>query len=238
MIVGREDPGELKALLADQGATVLHVPLIATVDPDDGGRALRTELDRLGDYDWLVVSSVHGAERVGAAARTAPAVRLAAVGRSTAARLAELAGRPVDVVPRTQRAEVLAADLVEVMPASASLLIAAADRSEQRLEDDLRTHGFSVTLVVAYRTVLTPPDSATMDELLERADALLLTSGSSAESWADAPGREHFDGPIVAIGPSTAAAARRFGVSVTAVAADHSLSGLVRTLGESVAHGR
>ena len=56
-------------------------------------------LHRVDDFDWLVVTSQHGAQRVGrggAAPRTSGS---AAVGTKTADELAALAKRPVDVVP-------------------------------------------------------------------------------------------------------------------------------------------
>ena len=40
MLVTRERPGDLAAKLAQRGATVIHVPLIAVVEPADVGRAL------------------------------------------------------------------------------------------------------------------------------------------------------------------------------------------------------
>ncbi len=156
VVVVREDPGALETMLTAEGAVMLHMPLIATADPDDGGAALRAELDRLDQYDWLVVSSAHGADRVGPAA-AGSSVRLAAVGRATADRLAELSGRPVDLIPSTQTARAQAAELAAVLGGSGRVLVAAADRSEGRLEADLRATGVDVTSVVAYRTVLRSP---------------------------------------------------------------------------------
>ncbi|MGA1723367.1 MAG: uroporphyrinogen-III synthase, partial [Ilumatobacteraceae bacterium] len=57
------------------------------------------------------------------------------------------------------------------------------------------------------------------------ADAVLLASGSAATAWADAGPIDA--GAIVAIGPTTAEAARTAGLEVTAVAEDHSIDGLV-----------
>ncbi len=234
VVVGREQPGALGPLLAEEGAEMLHVPLIGVADPDDGGRALRAELDRLAEFDWLVVTSVHGADRVGGAAAETPGVQLAAVGRSTAARMEERAGRPVDLVPATQTARALATELTGRLSGRERVLVAAADRSEGHLEAGLRAAGIDVTSVTAYRTVLRPPTTATVERILAEADAVLLTSGSTALSWADADGTEGFEGPIVAIGPSTAAAARRVGVPVATTAEEHSLRGVVRALASVV----
>ncbi|NND75294.1 MAG: uroporphyrinogen-III synthase [Ilumatobacter sp.] len=226
VLVTRERPGELGELLAARGAEVVHVPLIAIAEPDDGGAALRRELESLDRYDWLVVTSAAGAERVGRAAAREPGVRLAAVGTTTARTLAALAERVVDVTPPRQLAAELAAELIAAagLP-PARILVAQADRAAPTLVAALLDAGHAVEAVTAYRTVLQPPDRARIDG----ADALLLASGSAATSWVDAVGA---DGPpvIVAIGPATSAVARELGLKVTAVAADHSIEGLVDEL--------
>ena len=239
VIIGGSRPATLSSLLENRGAHVAHVPLIAEHDPDDGGRALRTELGRLDRYDWLVVTSVAGAERVGRAAREHPSTRLGAVGTATAQRLSQLADRPVDVVPRRQFSAELVRELHAVAPDPARFLLALADRADPRLPDALVAAGHEVTAITAYRTLLTPPER----EAVPDADALLLTSGSTAQSWALTVSHGRLDGHltdptppiVVAIGPSTARVAAGVGLAVSAVASDHSLPGLVDALEAAVA---
>ena len=226
VVVTRERPGELASLLETRGATVVHVPLIEVLEPDDGGAALHRELERLDAVDWLVVTSAHGAERVAAAAATSPAVHLAAVGTATARVLEAGSGRAVDLVPSVQRAASLAGELVERCgPAPQRILVAQADRADFELVDRLRAAGHRVTSVVAYRTRLVAPNAAAIGG----ADALLLASGSAAQAWFDTLG---VSSPpiVVAIGPTTAAAAEKLGLKVTGTATDHSLDGLVTEL--------
>ena len=131
VLVTRERLGELGAMLAgprrDRRACAL-----------DRGSGRRTtavprcerELGRLADHDWLIVTSAAGAERVGAAARRAPGVRLAAVGTATARALGQLAGRAVDLVPPVQTGAALAAAFVELgRRATARILVVQADRA-------------------------------------------------------------------------------------------------------------
>lgn len=225
VVVTRERPGELAAMLTRRGATVLHVPLIAVLDPADGGRELREALTRLDRYDWLIVTSAAGAERVGAAARTVDGVRLAAVGTATATTLAAESGREVDLIPDVQRADALAERFVAESPTSQRILIAQADIAAPTLADTLRQAGHDVHAVTAYRTI---PREPTDDGALD-ADAVLFASGSSIEHWCRSFGPT---GPPlrVAIGPSTAAVADRFGLKLSGVAPDHSLEGLVAEL--------
>ena len=230
VIVGNQRPADLASLLESRGAEMVHVPLIAVRDPEDGGAALKRELGRLERYDWLVVTSAPGAERVGAAAADCPAVRLAAVGSVTAGLLEKLAGRPVDLVPSRHLSSELARELIEMVSRPQTILVVAADRSDGLVTEMLGGAGHEVTSVIAYRTVLTPPDPAAA----RGADALLLTSGSAAQSWVTSVPPDRSPGVIVAIGPTTARAAERHGLRVSAVAREHTLSGLVVALEEAV----
>ena len=213
-------------MLGDRGADVVHVPLIETTDPDDGGAALDVALGNLADHDWLIVTSAVGAERVGAAAKQHPGVALAAVGTTTASVLADLAWRPIDVVPDRQIAIELAAALnVRLRQEHVRILLAQADRAPDTLADLLRAAGHDVTVVTAYSTRLRVPEPGQLDDI----DALVLASGSAAASWVAALGT---DAPpvVVAIGPTTAQVAQELGLKVSAIAAEHSLAGLVDAL--------
>jgi uroporphyrinogen-III synthase len=225
VLVTRERLGELGSMLAARGAVAVHAPLIAVREPVDGGAALELALKGLADHDWLIVTSAAGAERVGAAVRRTPGVRLAAVGTATARALEELGGRPVDLVPEVQTAASLATAFGESVESRARVLVVQADRAASTLVERLTEAGHDVSTCVGYRTELLTIDRS----LVADADALLLASGSSVEAWVDSVG---LVAPpiVVAIGPTTAAAAERFGLKISSVAADHSLAGLVTEL--------
>ena len=223
VVTTRDEPGLVDQLLAEAGAEVVHVPLIRIVDATDGGAALAEHLRRLDTFDWLIVTSQHGASRVGKAARKLP-VRLAAVGTKTAAVLSDLARRPVDVVPDVQTGAGLLAALPNPGDA-ARVLLAQADRAGTELADGLREHGYEVVTVEAYRTALRRPTAQELRRALG-ADALAFASGSAVQSWVDAIG---FRTPrcVVAIGPTTARFADHLGLRISHVASDHSVPGLV-----------
>ena len=226
VLVTRERPGELGAMLEAHGAEMVHVPLISVEEPHDNGRLLAVQLGTLEEFDWLVVTSVAGAERVGAAAARCPDVRLAAVGLATARTLAGAASRAVDLVPEVQTASAMAQELLNVSePRQCRFLVAHADLAPDTLVEALRSAGHDVTACVAYRTVLRLPHRGA----IEGADALLLASGSAAQSWVQAVGPDAPD-VVVAIGPSTAEVARELGLKVSGIAADHTLEGLVTEL--------
>jgi uroporphyrinogen-III synthase len=213
-------------MLEARGAEVVHVPLISIEEPHDQGAQLTAQLGKLAEFDWLVVTSVPGAERVGAAAALCPDVRLAAVGLATARALAGGASREVDLVPEVQTASALAEELLRLSESEqCRFLVAQADLAADNLVESLRSAGHDVTACIAYRTVLRSPDH----DAIRDADALVLVSGSAAQSWVQAAGR---DAPevIVAIGPSTAEIADGLGLKISGVAADHSFEGLVTEL--------
>ena len=105
----------------------MHVPVIAVTEPEDGGVALRDALSKLAEFDWLIVTSPAGSERVAEAARTVSAVRLATVGTATARALERGSGRRVDLVPPVQRAESLASAFSAQVRSPQRVLVAQAD---------------------------------------------------------------------------------------------------------------
>lgn len=223
IVTTRDERGRLDSLLAAAGADVVHVPLISVRPASDGG--LDAPLVSLDSFDWLVVTSHHGAQRVGAAAAAFPSVRLGAVGPRTAAALAAEAGRAVDAVPDRHTG----ADLARAIDGPVGrVLVAQADRADDVLASGLRERGFEVETAIAYRTEHRVPswqERAAMDA----ADAVGFASGSAAASWVDAVGVAA--PPVVAaIGPTTASVAERLGLKVTHVATDHDVEGLAEAI--------
>jgi uroporphyrinogen-III synthase len=224
IVTTRDAPGQLDDLLAEAGADVVHVPLIEVADAPDGGRALAAALAQVATFDWVVVTSRHGARRVGPAVR-GTSVRTAAVGTATAAELEAASGRAVDLIPSRQIADALAAAFP---PGPWRVLVAQADLAPPTLADALRARGCDVVTCVAYSTRLRTPPAEEVQAALD-ADAVAFASGSAARAWAAAIGPR--TPPVVAaIGPTTASVAREVGLKVTDVAADHSVSGLAAIL--------
>jgi uroporphyrinogen-III synthase len=234
VVTTRDQPGELDRLLVEAGVEVVHVPLIAIAGPLDGGAALVSALVDTASVDWVVVTSWHGATRVGRLLGAHPNARLAAVGTRTAHVIADLAGRPIDVVPARQTA----ADLLEAMPDGDGqrLLLAQGDRADPALAIGLAERGFDVHAIVAYRTELRQPSPDERIAALST-DAVAFASGSAALAWASTIGS--ITPPVVAaIGPVTADVARANGLVVTHVAVTHDVPGLVAVVAEALAQSR
>ena len=168
VVVTRPAPGTLAERLAAAGATVEHVPLIAVGPPSDGGLALHAALRDLASFEWLVVTSANGAAAVGDAAAHAPTVRVAAVGAATAAALEACTGRAVDLVPDVANSDGL---LAAFPPPPSRVLLAQANRADDRLANGLRAAGHDVVAVEAYATTpAAPRRSATLRARLGRRD--------------------------------------------------------------------
>jgi uroporphyrinogen-III synthase len=154
-------------------------------------------------YDWLVVTSQNGAHELGR--RGVTANRIAAIGPATAEALRSH-GLRVDLVAATHTQE----GLREVLPEGKVLLAAAEGARRDVIDGDF---------LPLYRTIELRPE-------VPEADVALLMSGSAARALAATGARI----PVVAIGPQTAAEARRVGLEAIAAAAVHDLDGLVEAL--------
>ena len=222
----------LRALLEELGADVVEVPLISIEEPEDEGRERDAMLQRIEQFDWVVVTSTNGAERTAPFISTARAAgdtpvlpRLAAVGQATA----RVLGSAADLVAEPARSSVLAAEFPD---GNGEVLLVQGDLADDGLEVSIAAKGWSVTKVVAYRTVTVRPSAEQRGPALA-ADVLLLASGSAAGAWFDAFGP---DTPpvVVSIGPSTTRAAEQLGISVTATADEQTLEAMIRTAANSI----
>lgn len=222
-----EQADELATVLQQFGAVPVVIPLIEIVTEPAGAAELARLAVRgfdLAGFDWLIVTSPNGAAHVvDAQVGSGSAVRVAAIGTSTADVLVA-GGVEVAFVPAVQSAAGLLAEFSEV----AQILVVQAANADDSLADGLRARGSTVTVVAPYRTV---PARVTAGQQLAAlsADAVLFASGSAARAWADVFG-DSAPPVVVVIGPRTAAAATDAGLKVSVVAADHSLSGMVLAL--------
>jgi uroporphyrinogen III methyltransferase / synthase len=197
-------PGRQAGGLADRlealGCEVVLCPLI--------------EIESLGDalidttrYDWVVVTSPNGAAEL-ARRLLAPPRRLAALGPGTAQEL-RAHGLEPDLVPTVSTQEGL---LQELPRPAGRVLLAAAEGARRLLVDEL-----GGDFLPLYRTVEVRPPTP------PQGDLVVLASASAARAFAATGARI----PAVAIGPHTAATARKCGIDVVAEGDTHDVDGLV-----------
>lgn len=232
--------------LANAGAHVVPAEFIA-IAPTDNQAALDRAVTRWchGDYPWLVVTSRNSVDALATTAlalglslvQPQPKAHVAAVGEGTREQC-ERAGLEVTLVPHVRwDARTLVADF----PAGPGRVLAPlGNLAAPVLADGLTAKGWVVDTVQAYRTV----DGAGLSPRVRAElaagdfDAVVLTSGSVAQRLATSVPGLPAHTQVVAIGQTTAAAARAGGIHVNAIAAQASYDGVAASLVEVLESAR
>lgn len=234
-----ERVAELADRLRERGALPLEAPAIR-IEAVPRGAQLETAIRdaAMRAYVWVVFTSGNGvdawfarASELGFDARDLNA-RVAAVGAGTSGALRAHGVEP-DLVPATYTTEALGEEFPE---GGGKVLLPRADIAPAALEEVLRAKGWEPVRVDAYRSLPAVELPVAVRQALEdgRVDAVTFTSASTVEGFVALAGP--VAGPaVVCIGPVTEEAARRAGLEVSAVAAPHTLDGLVDAVEEALA---
>lgn len=236
-------PTDQASALADRllasGAIPIELPTIEIAPPES-----YTQLDnaiwRLGIYDWIIFTSVHGVQfflnrlsALGFKPSILEPVRIAAVGPSTAAAL-ETSGRKPDYIPQEYLTEKIANGLGDVR--EKRILLPRTDIASKSLPEILRTLGARVDEVTAYRTLT--PSNLSAEKLAPilagGIDLVIFTSPSTVRNLARVLVAEDFAKlskcRVACIGPVTAEAARELGFHVDILAKNHTIDSLVEEI--------
>ena len=253
VVVTRDEAadGPLSTELRNLGLSVLLWPAVTTVVADTG--PLLEQLNRIGEFDWIVFASRHA---VAAVTRHLPSrptsLRVAAVGQATAQVLAQR-GWTADLVPEEANAAALVAAFASRLPPARAVgssvpgagaaaptvplkvLFPASSRALPTIAAGLTQLGAQVVQVEAYQT-----DSATLDVnecrswiARDQVGAVTFASPSAVVELENALGKAEFEqlatqAAVVAIGPTTARELIGRGHS-PAVAESATLQGLAQT---------
>jgi uroporphyrinogen III methyltransferase / synthase len=216
------------------GAETISVSLTEQTDPADGGAELRAVAMNVGNFRWVIFTSVNAVIRFMVEIRDARAfgrALVAAIGPATADALRR-AGVEADLVPTDHSA----AGLLAVFPdcdadsPSNHVLFPCAGQAPQTIPDGLAVKGWQVQRVETYRTMPMPPPSRAIREQMARADAVIFTASSSVESYGAlvAPDGSPLGVPpvVICIGPTTAKSARGLGMTAVVEADDATAEGI------------
>ena len=249
----RAQASEFAALLEEQGAEVIEVPMLRVEPPADPGplkesvaRAALSNVEWAGEkFDWIVFTSVHAVKaffgalsQSGLDSRALARSRVAAIGPATAERLAQY-GIRADLQPGTFAAAAVVAALASAGDLKGRrVLCPRSDIAPPELTDALRERGAVVTEVVAYRTVPDDSNAAHVRDLLLRGEVhwLTFTSSSTVRCFCSAVGSQALlsRGPrIASIGPATSATLRQFGLTSIVEANEHTIPGLLNVIVQS-----
>ncbi len=254
ILVGRarHQASALSAGLKKLGAEVIEIPFIE-IRPARSYRQFDAALKRIAEYDWLILTSVNGAEALGSrlgrlkiSARKLRTLKIAAIGPATR-ESAEHLGLAVAVVPRKYVAESVVESLRGQVDGK-RVLLARARVARDVIPRELRKMGARVDVVEAYETVV-PASSkkklrALMSDPQQRPNVITFTSSSTVRNfvtllgraWTSAGnlgGRPHTDFEDIqfaSIGPITSATLRELGLRVDVEASEYTIPGLVQAI--------
>ncbi len=236
----REQASKLTAALEGLGAKCLEVPAIRLAEPEDGYQAVDDAIARLGDFDWLIFTSVNGVgrffermEHQGKDARSLGRARIAAIGAATADAL-KSHGILADVVPREYRAEGILESLQGKIKTGQKILLPRAQEAREILPEKLRELGVVTEVAPVYRTVAAEVDGEMLRQKFAQGeiDYVTFTSSSTVTNLLKIIGSpEALRGAKAAcIGPVTAETCRKSGIEPDIVAEEYTIDGLVQAM--------
>jgi len=236
----RDQASQFMAALRELGAECIEFPTIEINPPsswDGMDRAIRS----LGDYHWIIFTSVNGAEfffrrifDLGMDVRSLGKINVAAIGPKTAMAVRTMGINP-DLVPDEYKAEGIiealrGKDLKEV-----NILIPRAAEAREVLPNELSKMGARVDVVEAYRTVMPDTGAEKLGKMLENGeiDMATFTSSSTVMNFVYMfKGQEDNlrqwmrNVAIACIGPITAKTAEKNGFNVSITPKDYTIEAL------------
>ncbi len=238
VITRPEAQGEsFAALLREEGARPILFPTIRIVPPDTWTEP-DAALDRLAGYAWIVFTSANGIrfflarlrER-GGDLRDLKGIRIAAIGPATARLLTEM-GVGVDLVPTEYISEGVVRAFAAQDIRGKKILLPRAAAARDVIPAGLAELGAQVDVVTVYRTVAAERRPEELTELIAagKVDVLTFTSPSTVTNFLAIMGPDFTMPPtvkIAVIGPVTAAAVRKAGMSVDILQETYTIPGLV-----------
>ena len=258
VLVGRA-PHQASALssgLRALGAEVFEIPFIEIRKPRSY-KPLDAALNNIGDYDWLVLTSVNGVDAVWQRLKilridkkALQHLKVAAIGPATR-RAIEKQGIKVTVMPRHYVAESVVESLRDRVKGK-RVLLARARVARDVIPQELRKVGAGVDVVEAYQTVIPQSSRASIRKLLNdasrRPNLITFTSSSTVRNFVAllgdklcGRGRPRHTDPFsgiqfASIGPVTSSTLRKLGLRVDIEAKEYTIPGLIE--GIAAAHPR
>lgn len=236
----REQAGPLQRRLEAEGAAVTVLPLLEIGPPDDW-TPIDAALDTLQQFAWTIFSSPNSVtyfcDRLFQRNRDARAfaqTRIAAVGLATATALRER-GLVPDLVPQLQSQQGLEQAFATIDIADCDILFPASSIGRTHLAAALTARGARVHHLATYTN--RPPNNIEIPPVLadDKLDLAIFASPSSVDNFHQIFGPERTAAifaraDIACIGPTTAAAVQKLGLSVQVQPTESSIPALVQAI--------
>jgi uroporphyrinogen III methyltransferase/synthase len=230
------------ALLEEMGAEIFEFPTIEILPPQDYAELDRA-ISRIGTYQWLVITSVNGWDyfvrrllHLGSDIRDLKGLRICAIGDKTARAITAFGVR-VDLIPEEYNAEGLVEAFLRIHGTDGlkglRLLLPRAEKARDVFPDAVRSSGGEVDTPVSYRAAKPDKHAKRLIRFLKEGKITVatFTSALNFKHFVDIVGDEAVDflrkTAIGVIGPVTARAVEKTGLSVTMMPARATVSALV-----------
>ena len=244
----REQASELVAGLEEAGASCIEFSTIR-LEPVDSYEVLDGELERLGEYHWLLFTSINAVKffflrlhERGLDSRDLKGISVAAVGRATADLLLGY-GIRVDLIPETYTGEGLAESLLDLGVEGRNILIPRAVKAREILTETLRGAGAQVMVAPVYQNVPAQGDREELRQLLTEGEVDMVTFTSSSTvtnflAMLDARDQAELDlllkdVRIAAIGPITGKSVTDNGLTIHVQPQEYTIPALVDAIVDS-----
>ena len=234
-----KEPDRIASALEWAGAEVQRAAVTRTVPGDAAALEETARRITAGEAAWLVLTSARTVEALAPYLHVPvpSTLQVAVVGPATARAWTELTGTSPDLVTRGSAAALLEEPVLaggpQAGPDSAQrVLLPASALADPALADGLRRAGWEVERVAAYTTVTADtcdlPPGMGSTWATGGVDAVVLTAPSSTRAVLELLGPPLSTTRLVAIGATTAAAARDLGLPVAATASSPTPEGVLQ----------
>ena len=235
----RAQASGLVSQLTKMGAHCLEIPTIRII-PSEDTAPLKTAIDNIKDYDWLVLTSVNGVKfffdtlfDMGKDVRALGHLKFACIGPVTKERLGDY-GIIGDILPETYRAESVIDAFSGIEMQGKKVLLPRAKVARTILPEELTRMGAIVDEVTAYETILSDEGKEQLISMLtdKEIDAVTFTSSSTVSNFMSLLESQNAadllkNVTIASIGPITSDTARSFGIKPDIEAIPYTIPGLV-----------
>ncbi len=224
------------------GGEPWEFPTIEINPPDDFGPMDRA-IEAIGQFDWLILTSVNGVQYFfdrlrfnKKDIRALNGLKICAIGPKTREEI-EKYGIFCEFMPEEFVAEAIIEGLKSEDLAGKKVLLPRADIARKVLPETLQAMGAVVTEVTAYKTVSGDGNTEILKEMLaeKRIHILTFTSSSTVKNFVSKLSEpnlpELLQGTLVAcIGPITANTARELGLTVDIEAEEYTIDGMTKAI--------
>lgn len=233
---------ELQELLTAQGARTIEMPTLE-IGPPSSWAELDRSIQQLNSYQWLILTSANGVESffarltaAGKDARILAGIKIAVVGRKTAAALQQH-GIQADFIPPNFIADSLIEHFPEPLAGLRILFPRVESGGRELLVQTMTTSGASVDEVAAYESICPQQMDPNALAALQHGQVQIVTFASSKTVrhfhqliYDQLPANVLDKVLIASIGPQTSATCQELLGKVDIEATEYTMAGLVQAI--------